>query len=108
MPLPRPPSPRAFWADLKAFAAGRSKHQWIAAAVAILMPAAIVIGFVVDGRTNIAPGAQIIYVDSWNASRTDAEIIADQKKDQAKLEALKKESQAQFKKIDDTLEKYGF
>jgi hypothetical protein len=107
MPLPRPASPRALWADLRAFAAQRSRHQWIAAGFAIVMPIAIVVMFTIDGRTNIAPGPQLIYVESWNSSRTDAEIIADQKKDQAKLEALKKERQRQWKKVDEDLERLG-
>jgi hypothetical protein len=107
MPLPRPASPRVLWADLRAFAAQRSRHQWIAAAAAIVMPLAIVIVFTIDGRTNTAPGPQIIYVESWNASRTDAEIIADQKKDQAALEAAKKERQRQWQKVDKDLERLG-
>jgi hypothetical protein len=100
MPLPRPASPRVLWADLRAFAAQRSRHQWIAAFFAIVMPVAIVVVFVIDGRTNIAPGEQIIYAESWSAKRTDAEIIADQKKDQAKKEAAAKERQRQFQELE--------
>jgi len=107
MPLPRLPAPRLIWADLKAFTAERSKHQWIALFMAVAMPLAIVVGFTVDGRTNTAPGAQIIYVESWNSSRTDAEIVADQKKDQAAREAAMKERQRQFKKLDKDLERLG-
>ena len=107
MPLPRPASPRALWADIRAFAGQRSPYHWAAAAVAIIMPIAIVIVFTIDGRTNIAPGPQIIYVESWNASRTDAEIIAQQKKDQIELEALKKERQRQWQKVDKDLERLG-
>jgi hypothetical protein len=107
MPLPRPSSPRALWADLKAFAAQRAPHQWVAAAFAIIMPVAIVIVFTIDGRTNISPGEQIVYVESWPANRSDAEIIAQQKKDKATLDALKKERQRQFQKVDDKLERMG-
>jgi hypothetical protein len=107
MPLPRPASPRALLSDLRAFAAERSPVHWMAAAVAIVMPIAIVVVFTIDGRTNIAPPAQIIYVESWRADRTDAEIIADQKKDKAKLDALKKERMRQFQKIDEKMERMG-
>ena len=100
MPLPRPASPRALWADLRAFAVERSKVQWLAMLFAIVMPVAIVIMFVVDGRTNIAPGPQLIMVESWDAKRTDAEIIADQKKDQAAKEAAAKERQRQFQELE--------
>ena len=71
------------------------------------MPVALIVLFVTDGRTNIAPKEQIVYVESWPASRTDAEIIADQKKHQAAREAAQKERQAQFKKLDDKLERLG-
>ncbi len=107
MPLPRPSGPRALIADLRAFASTRSRVQWGAAAVAIVMPIAIIILFITDGRTNIAPGPQIIYADSWSANRTDAEIIAEQKKHQAEREAAQKERQRQFKKLDKDLERLG-
>ncbi len=107
MPLPRPASPRALWADLRAFAAERPPHKWFAIALAIVMPIAIVVVLTIDGRTNIDPGPQIIYVESWNASRTDAEIIAQQKIDQAKLEAAKKERQRQWQKVEKDLERLG-
>jgi hypothetical protein len=107
MPLPRPASPRVLWADLKAFAAERSAYHWIATAAAIGMPIAIVVVFTIDGRTNIAPPPQIIYVESWRADRTDAEIIAEQKKDKARLDALKQERRRQFQKIDEKMERMG-
>lgn len=100
MPLPRPSGPRALWKDLRAFAAQRSKVQWSAMVFAIVMPVAIIIVFMIDGRTNIAPGPELIMVENWNASRTDAEIIADQKKDQAAKEAAQKERQRQFQELE--------
>lgn len=107
MPLPRPSSPRALWADLRAFAADRRPHHWVAAGLAIVMPAAVIVLFVTDARRNIDPGPQIIYADSWRADRTDAEIKAQQVKDQARRDAARKERQRQFKKLDDDLEKLG-
>jgi len=82
------------------FAQQRSRVQWIAAVVAVLMPIVIVYGFVRDGRTNIAPGEQIIYASSWSAKRTDAEIKADQAKHQKQQEAIKAERQRQFKELE--------
>jgi hypothetical protein len=107
MPLPRPASPRALWADIRAFAAQRSAIQWWAAAFAVTMPVAIIVLFVTDTRTNIQPPAQIVYVESWRVDRTDAEIIADQKRDQAKREKRAREQQEQFKKLDERLERIG-
>lgn len=107
MPLPRPSGPKALWADLRAFAAQRSPVQWWAAGFALIMPIAIIILFVTDTRTNIAPGPQIVYAESWPANRTDAEIVADQKKHQAEKEALARERQRQFQKLDQDLERLG-
>jgi hypothetical protein len=107
MPLPRPASPRALWADLRAFTSERRPHHWVAMALAIAMPVAIVVTFYFDGKTNISPGPQLIYVESWPASRTDEEIKAQQKIDQAARDKFKKERQEQFKRLDEKLERLG-
>lgn len=107
MPLPRPSSPRALWADLRAFASDRRPHQWVAAALATAIPIAIIVIFQIDGRTNIMPGPQLIYVESWPADRSDAEIIAQQKIDQAARDKAMKERQEQFRRLDEKLERLG-
>jgi hypothetical protein len=107
MALPRPSSPRALLADLRAFAANRSRHHWVAAALAVIMPAVLIVLFYTDGRTNIAPKPQVIMAESWPADRTDEQIKADQVTHQAEREARQKERQRQFKKLDDRLEKMG-
>ncbi len=107
MPLPRPSSPRALWADIRAFAGERRPHHWVAAALAVVMPAAVLVLFVTDARRNIDPGPQVIHAASWPATRTDEEIKAQQRKDQVEKEAAQKERQRQFKKLDDNLEKMG-
>ncbi|QAY76950.1 hypothetical protein [Sphingosinicella sp. BN140058] len=104
---PKPSSPRALIADIRAFAQQRSAVQWGALATAIIMPTAIIILFIIDGDTNIRPGPKIIYAESWSAERTDAEIIADQKRDQARREAAIKERQQQFKRLEQKMEKLG-
>lgn len=108
MPLPRPASPRALWADIRAFTSERRPYHWVALALAIAIPLGIVVIFVLDGRTNIMPGPQIIYVESWPANRSDEQIKAEQKIDQAARDKAKKERQAEFQRIDDALERYGF
>ncbi len=77
----------------------RSREQFIGGALAVLVTAIIVIEFLVDSKIGTAPPAEIIYVDSWNANRTDAEIIADQKKDQAKRREYQQEKQREFQKL---------
>ncbi len=78
--------PRAAFRDLRAFMRQRSREQVIGAALAILSTIIITILFFVDSQINTAPPQTITYVTSYPSNRTDAEIIADQKKDQAKIE----------------------
>jgi len=101
MSLPRPSSPAAAWRDLRAFLASRDRSQIFFAILAIAMPLLIVLGFAIDA--NIKPQPQIIYVESWPANRSEAEILADQKKDQAKREAARRERQRQFQELEKRL-----
>ena len=101
--FPRPASPRAAFADLRNFMRQRSREQVIGAALALLATAIIVIEFLIDSKINTAPPPQIIYVEQWNANRTDAEIVAQQKIDQAEREAAIKERQRQFQKLENQL-----
>jgi len=101
--FPKPSSPRVAFNDLRAFLRQRSREQVIAFAMAVLVTMIIVIEFLVDSKINTAPPPQIVYVESWPENRSDAEIIADQKKDQAEREAAMKEQQEQFKKLENQL-----
>jgi len=103
MPLPRPASPRALMQDLRAFAAQRTRHQWIAAFFAMVMPVAILGLFVVDGRTNILPGEQVIFVESWSAARTDEEIRRAQQIRQRERERAQAERQEEWKQLGNRL-----
>lgn len=105
--FPRPASPKALVADLKLFASQRSPYQWGGLAVALVMPVLLIAGFAHDASHGIQPGPQLIYAQSWPSSRTDEQIKADQKIDQAKREAAQKERQRQFQKIDQRLKKVG-
>lgn len=80
-----------------------SHEQRIGAALALLVTAIIVIEFLVDAKIGTAPPPQVTYVDLYSSNRTDAEIIADQKKDQAAKEAAQKERQRQFQKLENQL-----
>lgn len=72
----------------------------IAACLAVAMPVIILVGFYYDSQTNIMPGEQIVYVKNWPASRTDAEIVAQQKIDQERREKAIAERQRQFKSLE--------
>ena len=107
MALPRPAPPRVLWSDLKAFARLRPRHQWVAATLAVLIPVAVLTVFYFDGQTNILPREQIIYVDSWSADRSDAEIIAKQKRDLVQRQEAEAERRRQFQRIDSNLNRLG-
>jgi hypothetical protein len=97
--FPRPSSPRAAFRDLVAFLRQREREHIIGAALAILVTIIIVIEFVVDSKVNMAPPPEVIDVELYPANRTDAQIVADQKKDMAEREAAKKADQQQFKQL---------
>ena len=98
--FPRPSTPSAAFRDLFAFMRHRSREQVIGACLAVLVTAIIVIEFIVDPQIGTAPPPQVVEVELYASNRTDADIIADQKKDQAKKEAWEKERQRQFKKLE--------
>jgi hypothetical protein len=100
MALPRPSSPRVLWRDIKLFLSGPQRHKLLFAVLAMLMPVIIVIGFITDARTNILPGRSILYVQSWPADRSDAEIKAQQKIDQAKRDAANAERRRQYQALE--------
>ena len=107
MPLPRPASPRALWNDIRAFAAQRPRHQWLAGFLALLIPAGIVVAFYYDGQTRLMPRQTIYYVTSWPATRSDEEIKAKQKADFEARRAFEAERRAQYQRLDSELNRLG-
>lgn len=102
MAIPRPSTPRAAWADLKAFIGGQEKHKIGIAIVSILMPALLVFGFYIDSKTK-APGPQVIYAQSWPADRSDAVIEKQNIADQKILDAKRAEKRKQYQQLADKL-----
>ena len=101
--FPSPVGPREAFADFRAFLRHREREHWIGAALAVLVTIIIVIEFLVDSKINTAPPPRVVYVEQWTTNRTDAEIVADQKKHQAEKEAAAKERQRQFQKLEKQL-----
>ncbi len=97
--FPRPSSPGAALRDLAAFMRQRSREQVIGACLALLVTAIIVIEFLVDSKMDTAPDPQVVEVQLYSPKRTDAQIMAEQKKDQALSEAQKKADQEQYKQL---------
>ena len=98
--FPPASSPRAALRDLAAVMRGRSRENIIALILAVLITIIIVIVFLVDSSINTAPPPQVVYVENYKPGRTDAEIIADQKKDAEVRHAFAKEKQKQFQKLE--------
>jgi hypothetical protein len=96
-------SPRAALRDLRDFFRHREREHVLGMILAVLVTIIIVIIFLVDSQINTAPPQQIVYVEQYPANRTDAEIIVDQKKDQAKRDAAAKEKQRQFQELEKKL-----
>jgi len=101
--FPHPVGPRAALSDLAAFMRQRSREQVIGAALAFLVTTIIVIEFLVDSKMGTAPPPQVVEVELYAPNRTDAQIVADQKKDQATRHAYKAEKQRQFQELEKKL-----
>jgi len=98
--FPRPSSPRRVIADLKAFiATGDRDHRTPIAIISILMPILIVAGFLHDSYME-RPAPEMTFIPSWPADRSDAEIVAQQKVDEAARVARVQERQRQFQKVE--------
>lgn len=88
--FPHPASPRAILEDIKSFARDRRPHQWFAAAGALTMTFGVLVLFYMDSKDQILPREQIVYIDSWRADRSDAEIkVAQEKRQKEREEAIK-------------------
>ncbi len=98
--FPRPVGPLAAIKDLAAFLRQRSREQVIGLVLSLLVTSILIIEFLVDSKINTAPPPRVIYVETYSANRTDADIIADQKEDQAERAAIRAERQRQFQKLE--------
>ena len=102
--LPPTSSPRTALRDFAAvFRHADNRDRILAITLSILITIIILILFFVDSKINTAPPPRIVYVENYKPGRTDADIIADQKKDQAEREAAAKERQRQFQKLEKQL-----
>ena len=98
--LPPASNPRAALRDLAAVMRGRSRENIIALTLSVLITAIIIIVFLVDSTINTAPPQSVVYVENYQPGRTDAEIVADQKKDSALRKEYARQKQEQFKKLE--------
>lgn len=78
----------------------RSREQVIGGALAFLATAIIVFEFVIDAKFGTAPPPRVVQVELYPANRTDADIVAQQKKEMVYSQAAEKERQRQFQKLE--------
>ena len=94
MPLLRPSQLKRAWTDLREFLAQRRRHELVFAAIAIALTVGM--AFTVFGSLQVEKEwkpPEILYVESWPANRTDAEVRAQQAKD-APRERAEKQAEA--------------
>lgn len=96
--FPRPSSPRVFWADLRAFLGSGHRHRLLFGGLAVGITVMILVGFYIDSQTD-PPKPQIIYVQSWPASRTDAEIVRQNIADQKILDARREKKRQEYQRL---------
>lgn len=100
--FPRPVSPKSAASDLWSYFRANRPHKWPLLGVSIALTYLIVWTFVKDANTNTMPTRnKIIYVESWDANRSDAQIILQQKIDLAKGELALKKQQQKMQKLAD-------
>ena len=89
--------------DLFAFMRHSSREQRIGAALALLATGIIVGEFMIESKWGIEPTPTPTYVELYAANRTDADIVAQQKKEEEIRAAGEKEKQRQFQKLEKQL-----
>lgn len=97
--------------DLRRYLGSRRKHEILVLFGSLMLCILIVAGFAAGSSVGpVWKRPTIIYVQSWRADRTDAEIIAQQKVDEekkkiqdAKEKKFEDEKKAAFKRLNDKL-----
>lgn len=107
-------SPIRAYKDLRFFLAQREPYELGFLLLAMLITTGLIFAFARDSSVERPYQRNIIYVEQWRADRTDAQIVAQQKIDQAAKdkmlaaqEAERKKTQAEFKRLDDKLKGMG-
>lgn len=107
-------SPLRAYRDLRRFLLTRKPYELWFLAASIAITSFLLFAFARDSHVEKVYRPEIIYVQQWKLDRTDAEIVAQQKIDQAerdareaKVKRAQAERQAAFKRLDDKLSRMG-
>ncbi|WP_404711287.1 hypothetical protein [Sphingomonas sp. MMS24-J13] len=107
--LPPLARPSVVMRDLRIFMQGDRRHKLVFATLAVGVTSLLMTLMIIESWWGVKPeGQQIVYASDFAANRTDAQIIAQNKADQAELEKAKAERRRQFQKLDDSMTKMGF
>ena len=100
--------------DLRLFLAGRQRHELVFLFLSIVITTLLIAGFIKDSHIERPYKRDIQYFESWRADRSDADIRADQVRDMAlrtkgdvTLEKRQADMKASFKRVDDSMTKWG-
>ncbi|WP_404336004.1 hypothetical protein AB2M62_17930 [Sphingomonas sp. MMS12-HWE2-04] len=106
-------SPLRALRDLRFFLAQRKQHELWFMILAMLITFGVLFVFIKDSRVAVPYKRNIIYFESWPLTRTDEQIRAQQKIDQAKkaieqaeYEKRLKKRQEQFQRLDKNVSKW--
>ncbi len=98
------PAPREAARDLKSMFKGMDRPRWAFLILAFTLTGALLWGFLVDSDwRNLGLKPQLIYVESWRADRSDAEIQAQQARDSRLRAEAEAERQRQFQQLENKL-----
>ncbi len=107
-------SPLRAFRDLRSFLSRRKPHELGFLMLSMVLTSLTLFAFTRDSHFKKAYKRDIIYFQSWPASRTDEEVRAQQAIDapiearrRAAFEKRKADRQAAFKRHDDQLSKWG-
>lgn len=107
-------SPTNAYRDLHFFLRTRERYEWSFFALSLTITALIIWAFFVDSHFEKPYKPNIIYFQQWTLDRTDEQIVAQQKIDQAKRVIAEREQKAReeklrqgFKRLDEKLDALG-
>lgn len=81
-----------------------NRRRWLFLALSFAMTFAMLFGFLIDSDfRKLGPGPQLIYVESWSKDRSDAEIQAQQRRDQAVRKKIEEQRRQEFQKLENRL-----
>ncbi|GGB38434.1 hypothetical protein GCM10011380_29810 [Sphingomonas metalli] len=107
-------SPLRAYRDLRVFFAGREPYELWFLIAAMLITGFFIYAFAKDSSVEAPYKRDIVYVEQWRADRTDAEIRAQQAIDApikakrlAEDKAAREKKQAEFKRMDDAMSRWG-